>query len=75
MMIETSVTYVSTYTQANVVRIEVAAIASGIATAGSVPKTKSRMMSAPMAPTSTSASTPGPLVPPCDWKIASRPVT
>ena len=36
--------------------------ASGIATAGSVPKTKSRMISAPTAPISVSVSTPGPLV-------------
>ena len=31
-------------------------------------------MSAPIAPISVSVSTPGPLVPPWDAKIASRPV-
>ena len=64
----------SAYTQANVVRIDVAAIASGIAIAGSVPNTKSRMMSAPRAPIIVSVRTPGPLSPPWDAKTASRPV-
>ena len=40
-MIETSVTYVSSQTSVNVLRIEVSAMASGIATAGSVPNTNS----------------------------------
>ena len=62
-MIETSVTYVSAQMQRERVQDRGdAAIASGITTAGSVPKTKSRMMSAPMAPISVSARTPGPLV-------------
>src|SRR2546426_7574338 len=73
-MIETSVMYVSTSTHANVVRIEDAAIARGIATAGSVPKTKRRMISAPIPPSNVSRKTLGPVDAPCDSKIASRPV-
>src|SRR5436190_11655911 len=73
-MIETSVTYVSAYTHRKVVRIDAAAIASGSPTAGKVPKTKRRMIRAPTAPMSVSVRTPGPLEPPCESKIASRPV-
>ena len=43
-----------------VVRIAPRAIASGIATAGSVPKTKSRITSAPAPPISASVRTLGP---------------
>ena len=60
----------------NVLRIEAIATAIGIATAGSVPKTKSRITSAPAPPISASVSTLGPFVSPplaasCS---ASRPV-
>ena len=58
-MIETSVTYVSSQISVNVFRIDAIAISSGIATAGSVPKMKSRMISAPSAPISASTSTLG----------------
>src|SRR5438876_11684055 len=73
-MIETSVTYVSTYTQRNVVRIDERAISMGIATAGSVPKTNSRITSAPAAPIRVSVRTLGPLLEPWDEKMGSRPV-
>jgi hypothetical protein len=63
-LIETEVTYVSAQIRVNVFRIATAAIASGIATAGSVPKTKSRMTSAPAAPISASVRTLGPFEPP-----------
>ncbi len=49
-MIETSVMYVSPSTQRNVVRIDETATSSGISTAGSVPKTKSRIRRAPTPP-------------------------
>ena len=51
------------------------AIAIGISTAGSVPKTKKRMTSAPPPPMSPSVRTLGPLPPPEDASSsASRPV-
>ena len=58
-------------------RIEAIAVSSGIATAGSVPKTNSRMISAPSPPMIVSPSTEGPLLSPFDAadSIASRPVT
>ncbi len=57
-------------------RIEPTAVRSGIATAGSVPKTNSRMISAPMPPISVSPRTEGPFPPFCDAaSIGSRPVT
>ena len=65
-MIETSVTYVSSHTRVNVLRIEVSAMASGIATAGSVPNTNMRITSAPTPPISASVSTLGPVPPPLD---------
>ena len=53
-MIETSVMYVSAHTSVKVLRIEAIATTSGISTAGSVPKTKSRIRSAPSPPMSAS---------------------
>ena len=44
--------------------IAATATTSGISTAGSVPKTKSRMKKAPMPPTSASIMTLGPSLPP-----------
>ena len=55
-------------------RIDVTATSSGMATAGSVPKTNRRMMSAPAPPISASVSTLGPPASPCDSKTGSRPV-
>ncbi len=63
-MIETSVTYVSSQTRLKVLRIDAIATISGIATAGSVPKTNSRMISAPNPPISASPRMLGPVVPP-----------
>jgi hypothetical protein len=51
---------VSAQISEKVVRIAVAAITSGIATAGNVPKTKSRITSAPSPPMSVSVRTLGP---------------
>ncbi len=65
-MIETFVRYVSTQTSVKVLRIAETAIASGIPTAGSVPKTKSRMTRAPAPPISASVKTLGPLLPSLD---------
>ena len=73
-MIETFVRYVSAYTQRNVVMIELSATSIGIAIAGSVPKTNSRMISAPAAPSRASVSTLGPPASPCDSRIAACPV-
>ena len=64
--IDTSVTYVSNQTSVNVLRIDATAVTSGIATAGTVPKTKSRITSAPRPPISASSSTLGPLESPPD---------
>ena len=64
-MIETFVTYVSAQTRVNVFRMDETATASGIKTAGSVPKTKSRMIRAPRPPIIASSSTLGPPEPPC----------
>src|SRR2546429_7715530 len=74
-MIETFVTYVRAQTSVNVLRIDEIATASGIAIAGIVPKTKSRMTSAPAPPMNASVTTLGPLPPPLEalWS-ASRPV-
>ena len=58
--------YVSSQTSVNVLRMLTVATMSGIATAGSVPKTKSRMISAPTPPISTSVSTLGPSPPPLE---------
>src|SRR5437899_96519 len=49
-MIETLVTYVSAQTSENVLRIAAIATTRGIAIAGRVPKTKNRMISAPIRP-------------------------
>ena len=59
-------TYVSAQTSVNVLRIDAIATSSGIAIAGSVPKTKSRMTSAPSPPISASSRTLGPLESPPD---------
>ena len=56
-MIETFVRYVSAHTSVNVFRIAAAATRIGISTAGSVPKTNSRITSAPRPPTSASRRT------------------
>ena len=62
----------------NVFRIDAIAVSSGIATAGRVPKTKSRMTSAPKPPISVSPSTDGPLLSPFaaafDQRVAARDV-
>ena len=63
-MIETFVMYVSAQTSVNVLRIAAAATATGIRIAGSVPKTKSRMMIAPRPPIIASTRTLPP-PPPC----------
>ena len=63
-MIETSVTYVRIQTSVNVLRIAASATTSGISTAGSVPKTKRRMISAPSPPISASSRTPDPWLAP-----------
>ena len=74
-MIDTFVRYVRNQTSVNVLRIEATATASGIAMAGIVPKTKSRMTSAPRPPMSASVMTLGPLPPPLEaLSSASRPV-
>ncbi len=65
-MIETDVTYVRAHTSVNVFRIDASATISGIAIAGSVPKTKSRMTSAPAPPISASSRTLGPSAAPCE---------
>ena len=62
-MIETSVRYVRIHTSVNVLRIDATAIAIGIATAGSVPKTKKRITSAPRPAINASARMLGPLPP------------
>jgi len=72
---ETSVRNVSTYTQRNVVRIDAIAIAIGARIAGSVPKTKRRMTSAPAPPITASTRTLGPVSLPCDSNTAACPVT
>jgi hypothetical protein len=59
-MIETSVTYVSAQTSVNVLRTAATATAIGIRTAGSVPKTNSRITSAPRPPITPSSGTLGP---------------
>ncbi len=58
-------------------RIDATAVSSGIATAGSVPKTNSRMMSAPKPPSSVSPRTDGPELSPLAAALisGSRPVT
>ena len=53
----------------NVFRIAATAMTIGRITAGSVPKTKSRMISAPMPPITASRSTLGPPLSP--WVLAS----
>src|SRR5437764_962769 len=63
-MIETLVTYVSAQTSVKVFRIAAIATTIGIRTAGSVPNTNRRMISAPSPPISPSSSTLGP--PPAD---------
>src|SRR6476646_7644146 len=75
-MIETSVMYVSTQTSVNVLRIAPTATATGIRTAGSVPKTKRRITIAPRPPTRASTRTL-PLPPPCELASSSGscPVT
>ena len=57
-----------------VFRIDAIAIAIGISTAGIVPKTKSRITSAPRPPISDSVSTLGPLVLDEAKTSGSRPV-
>ena len=58
-------------------RIDAIAITSGISTAGSVPNTKKRMISAPTPPMIASRSTLGPVVSPCELASSSGswPVT
>ncbi len=73
-MIETSVRYVSSQTSVNVFRIAATATTSGISTAGSVPKTKKRITSAPAPPISASVRMLGPLPPDDAASSASRPV-
>ncbi len=66
-MSETFVMYVSAQISVNVLRIDAIAMRSGMTTAGSVPKTKRRMIVAPSPPMSASVSTLGPLEsPPSD---------
>jgi hypothetical protein len=66
-MRETDVMYVSSQMSVNVLRMEAMAMRIGMTTAGRVPKTKSRMIVAPMPPISASVSTLGPsLSPPSD---------
>ena len=55
-------------------RIDATATISGIAMAGSVPKTNNRMISAPKPPIAASVSTLGPLPPPAALWSGSRPV-
>ena len=74
-MIETSVRYVSSQTSVNVLRIDASATTSGISTAGSVPKTKRRMISAPRPPISASNSRLEPPPESLASPSASRPVT
>ena len=64
-------------TSEKVFRIDDTAITSGSRTAGSVPKTKKRMISAPRPPISASTRTLGPAVSPLSFAsmIGSRPVT
>ena len=59
-MIETSVMYVSAQISVKVFRIDATAMRSGINIAGIVPKTNSRMTSAPTPPIKASVSTLGP---------------
>ena len=66
-MSETDVMYVSAQISVNVLRIETIAMRIGMSTAGSVPKTKRRMIVAPRPPISASVSTLGPSAsPPSD---------
>ncbi len=65
-MIDTFVMYVRIQTSVNVLRIDATAIAIGINTAGSVPKTKNRITSEPRPPIIASVSTLGPCPPPED---------
>ena len=64
-MIETSVMYVNAQTSVNVLRIAATATTSGSSTAGSVPKTNSRITSAPRPPISASNRTLEPPLEPC----------
>src|SRR3954452_9964200 len=76
-MIERFANCVKTHTSVNVFKIDAAAVSNGIATAGSVPETKSRMISAPSAPISVSPRIDGPWFASFDaaaWS-GSRPVT
>ena len=74
-MIETLVMYVSAQTSVKVFRIDAIAIATGMSTAGSVPKTKNRITSAPAPPISASVRTLGPPPPsPLASTSGSRPV-
>ena len=73
-MIETSVRYVRIHTSVNVLRIDATAIAIGIATAGSVPKTKKRITSAPRPAINASVRMLGPLPPDDASSSGSRPV-
>ena len=62
-MIETFVRYVRIHTSVNVFRIDATAITIGMRTAGSVPKTKKRITSAPRPPISASVMMLGPPLP------------
>ena len=68
-MIETLVTYVSAHTREKVLRIAASAMAIGISTAGNVPNTNSRTMTAPSPPIIASSRTLDP--PPEPWVLAS----
>src|SRR6185437_15896861 len=69
--------YVSAHTSENVLRIAAIATTTGISTAGSVPKTNSRMTTAPSAPIAASTRRLGPLLDPLALasSSASWPVT
>ena len=72
-MIDTFV-HVRIQTSVNVFRIEAIMTTIGMSTAGSVPKTKNRITSAPSPPISASVSTLGPFPPDDAASSASRPV-
>ena len=77
-MIETFVMYVSPQTSVKVFRIAAIATTIGISTAGSVPKTNSRITSAPRPPITASSRTLEPPLEPCidasssgSWPVTS----
>src|SRR5262245_23144828 len=75
-MIDTSVTYVSAQINVNVFKIDATAIKIGTTTAGNVPNTNNKMITAPTPPINASVNTLGPPdSDPCESYNASRPVT